>query len=125
MFGVIFSTATLLHHTHVSDGVLLIPWHGDNRGAIDAPHHTRDIALPKAIQWALFNCNLHTLHHINPKIPYYYWPRARRIVDKAAPGFVNEADLTCFDIGEIIAVHHIFSDQRSTVISFNTYNEIV
>jgi fatty acid desaturase len=122
-FSFIFSTVTLLHHSQVEDNEITIPWYVGKTGVMDVCRHTIDYDLPPALQWMLFNSNLHTLHHLAPRVPFHAWPRMRAIVDRAHPGYVRTSAFGRQSLKAILERYHLFDTKLGRIVPFTRVQE--
>lgn len=125
VFSAIFSTVTLLHHSSFNEQGAALPWYSGKTGRSDPQHHTIDYDLPMVAEYLLFRGNLHTLHHLNARIPFYKWRLAREKIDSLLPDYVQRRTFRPSLLLQVLSTYQLYSDQLNNLTRFDYDEETI
>jgi omega-6 fatty acid desaturase (delta-12 desaturase) len=94
-----FSAVTLMHHT--SEELPFLPAKIWTKNASKILL-TTDYRYSKLLELCTHNINVHTAHHIAPKIPFYHLPEAQAALKQSFPGFVREKPFSFAELGRAV-----------------------
>ena len=73
------------------------------------------LRLPAILQWFTGNIGFHHIHHLDPRIPYYYLPRCHR----SHPFMARTQVLTIFDTIECFR-RNLYDEDKGQMVSFRS-----
>lgn len=73
------------------------------------------LRLPAVLQWFAGNIGFHHIHHLDPKIPYYYLPTCHR----SHPLMARAPVLTVFDTLKCFR-HNLYNEETGSMVSFRS-----
>ena len=82
------------------------------QAAIDGSSYLR---LPAVLQWFTGNIGFHHIHHLDPKIPYYYLPSCHR----SHPLMSRATVLTMFDTVKCFK-YNLYDEATDSLVSFRS-----
>jgi omega-6 fatty acid desaturase (delta-12 desaturase) len=82
------------------------------RAAMDGASYLR---LPAVLQWFTGNIGFHHIHHLDPRIPYYYLPRCHR----SHPLMERAPVLTLFDTVKCFG-QNLYDEDNGRMVSFRS-----
>jgi omega-6 fatty acid desaturase (delta-12 desaturase) len=108
VFSTIFAILTLMQHTSGSAAVDA-PWHTTDAPGSAAPlEHTLDLSFPLVFELMLWNGNVHTPHHIDPRIPFYNLRAARSLLAADDNNVIKSRPFSFAELATITTGRQVF-----------------
>ncbi len=110
VFSAIFATITLMQHTNVNEQT---NWASGKLRNASPGNSTIDYALPPLFELILFYGNIHTIHHLMPKIPFHELKFRSRDLKRTVVVFKIS------DLVKTLNKCHLYDNSKRRLVSFS------
>lgn len=117
---IVFSSfmAFITLSTHNPSKYVDIKWYRDRSGVRKPLEHTVDLKIGPFVERICFYANIHSIHHISPKVPFYKYKKGRFLLQQAGVKNIREVN-GYLHFQNIITNSHVFCTDKNGPISFD------